>query len=65
MESETLFIKTKIQIAKPVDEVFEAIVNPEKMSNYFISRGSAIMESGKTIMWSFPEFDGEFPIKVQ
>lgn len=65
MESETLFIKTKIQIAKPVDEVFEAIVNPEKMSNYFISNGSAIMEAGKTIMWSFPEFDGEFPIKVK
>ena len=37
MENKTLEIKTAIQIQKPVKEVFEAIVDPVKMSNYFIS----------------------------
>lgn len=60
-----LSIKTKIQVLKPANEVFEAIIEPEKMSNYFIAKGSAKMESGKTVMWSFPEFEGDFPIKVQ
>jgi len=61
----TLEIKASLQIQKPAHEVFEAIVDPEKMSNYFISKGSGRMESGKEIIWRFPEFDFEFPIKVE
>ncbi len=49
---------------KPVHEVFEAIINPAKMSNYFISNGSGKMEEGKTIIWQFPEFELNFPIRV-
>lgn len=58
-----LEIKTAIQILKPSNEIFEAIVDPAKMSNYFISNGSARIEEGKKIMWRFPEFDMEFPIR--
>lgn len=56
----------KIQIRKPVAEVFEAIVEPEKMSNYFIAKGSARMETGREVMWSFPEapFSEAFPVRV-
>ncbi|OGS81440.1 MAG: ATPase [Flavobacteria bacterium RIFCSPLOWO2_12_FULL_31_7] len=62
---EKLEINCAMQIQKPTHEVFEAIVNPEKMSNYFISQSSGIMEEGKNLIWKFPEFDFEFPIKVQ
>jgi len=62
--SDTLEIKTAIQIQKSPEEVFEAIVDPSKMSNYFISSGSARMEAGKMINWKFPEFDIKFPIRV-
>lgn len=64
MKNKTLEIKATLQILKPVDEVFEAIVNPTKMSNYFISKSSGKMEEGKQIMWQFPEFDKEFSIRV-
>ena len=64
MRPDNLEIKAALQVSKPVYEVFEAIVDPVKMSNYFISKGSGRMEEGKTIMWSFPEFDMEFPIRV-
>jgi uncharacterized protein YndB with AHSA1/START domain len=64
MTEANLVIKTVIQIQKPVNEVFEAIVDPEKMINYFISKGSGRMEEGKQIKWQFPEFKGEFPIRV-
>ena len=60
----TLEIKAAIQIQKPIHEVFEAIVDPSKMSGYFISKGSARMEDGKQIIWQFPEFDMECPIRV-
>ena len=64
MQTETLEIKVALQILKPVNEVFEAIVDPAKMSNYFISKGSSRMENGKEITWKFPEFDMKVPIKV-
>lgn len=41
MQTETLEIKAALQISKPVNKVFEAIVDPEKMTNYFISKGWA------------------------
>jgi len=47
MTPSTLEIKAAIQILKPAHEVFEAIVDPSKMSNYFISKGSGRMEEEK------------------
>lgn len=64
MTPETLEIKAAMQIQKPIAEVFEAIVNPEKMSNYFISQSTGRMEEGKHLIWKFPEFDFECPIRV-
>jgi uncharacterized protein YndB with AHSA1/START domain len=51
-------------IQKPVDIVFEAIVAPEKMSNYFISSGSDRLEEGKVVIWRWNDVDAELPIKV-
>jgi uncharacterized protein YndB with AHSA1/START domain len=59
-----LEIKAGLQIQKPAAEVFEAIVDPAKMSNYFISKSSGRMEEGKTLQWNFPEFKDTFPIRV-
>ncbi|MDO4229786.1 MAG: SRPBCC domain-containing protein [Capnocytophaga sp.] len=44
--------------------MFEWIINPDYMTHYFISKSSGIMEVGKVLMWEFPEFSGEFPVKV-
>ena len=59
-------IKAKVQmgILKTVSEVFEAIVDPEKMSKYFISSSTGMMKSGKNLTWTWPDFDGEIQIKV-
>lgn len=60
----TLEIKAAIQIQKPIHEVFEAIVDPAKMSNYFISESTGRMEEGKKLTWKFPEFTVEIPVRV-
>jgi uncharacterized protein YndB with AHSA1/START domain len=54
--------KAILQIQKPVEEVFEGIVNPQKMTKYFISESSGRLETGKDVVWKFPEFDDTFPI---
>lgn len=64
MKNQTLEIKAALQILKPVHEVFEAIVDPAKMSNYFISQSSGRMEENKKLIWQFPEFDMELPVRT-
>jgi len=59
-----LEIKVALKMQKPVHEVFEAIADPAKMSDYFISKSTGRMEEGKTITWQFPEMDIQFPVRI-
>lgn len=49
-------IKVVLQIQKPSDVVFEAIVDPQHMCQYFISKSSGRMEENKELLWSFRQF---------
>jgi uncharacterized protein YndB with AHSA1/START domain len=64
MKNQVLEINAALQILKPVHEVFEAIVDPAKMSNYFISTSNGRMEEDKKLIWSFPEFEMKFSIRT-
>lgn len=64
MVNQGLQIQTALQIQKPVNEVFEAIVDPVKMSNYFIAKSTGRLEQGKEVIWKFPEFEEEAPVKA-
>lgn len=59
-----LSAQATLQIQKPVQQVFDAIVNDEHITQYFLSKSSGKLESGKTITWEFGEFPGAFPVKV-
>jgi uncharacterized protein YndB with AHSA1/START domain len=63
MKDQLLEVKAAIQILKPAAEVFEAIADAGKMSQYFISKSTGRLEEGKVLIWKFPEFDMEFPVK--
>jgi uncharacterized protein YndB with AHSA1/START domain len=54
--------EASLQIQKPVQEVFEAIVNPQHMTQYFISESSGAMETGVDLLWKFPEFADRYPV---
>lgn len=64
MSHQPLEIKAAIQVLKPAREVFEAIADPAKMSNYFISESSGRMEAGKILNWRFPEYNMDVPVRV-
>ncbi|WML48578.1 SRPBCC family protein [Neobacillus sp. PS3-34] len=55
---------TKFKIVKPADAVFEALIDPVKMSNYWFSSGSGRWEQGKTITLRYDEYNAEVDIKV-
>ena len=61
-------VQTKIQ--KPVEEVFDAVQNPTKLSGYFTNGGaSAPLEEGATVEWAFADNPDEeklaFPVEVK
>lgn len=60
-----LTFKTSARIARPVAEVFEAVVNPDQLSRYFTTGGAkGRIETGATVYWDFADFPGAFPVEV-
>ncbi|AMM94301.1 SRPBCC family protein [Peribacillus simplex] len=57
-------ITTKFKIGKPTNEVFEAIVNPEKIGNFWFSSSSERWEQGRTLTLRYNEYDAEVVIHV-
>jgi len=60
-----LKFKVSSHISKPVEDVFEAIADPKKLSGYFTTGGAqGRLETGKTVTWEFADFPGAFPVEV-
>ncbi len=59
-----LRIKAKIQIQKPINEVFGNIVDPDAMTQYFIGSSNGRMTENTELIWTFPEFDEKCPVTV-
>lgn len=65
MSEERILTKVQMGILKPPHEVFETVVDPEKMSKYFITTSTGRMESGKTLSWTWEDYDASHEVKVQ
>lgn len=45
--------KTGMLIRKPVEDVFEAIVNPDITTKFWFSKSSGRLEIGKAVKWDW------------
>ena len=60
-----LKFRVSARIARPVEEVFEAVADPGLLSCYFTTGGAqGRLETGATVMWDFADFPGAFPVEV-
>ena len=60
-----LKFRVAARIAKPVHEVFEAVVDPGQLSEYFTTGGAkGRLETGASVTWDFHDFPGAFPVEV-
>ena len=57
-------VTTKFKIHKPTNEVFEAIVDPAKIGNFWFSSSSERWEQGKTVTLKYDEYEAEGVINV-
>ena len=57
--------KVAARIARPVEEVFEAVADPARLSRYFTTGGAkGRLETGAVVTWDFADFPGAFPVEV-
>lgn len=60
-----LKFKVSARIARPLEDVFEAVADPARLSKYFTTGGAVgRLETGKTVQWEFAEFPGAIPVEV-
>jgi len=64
-----LRFQVQAKIQRPVGEVFDAVYNPRKLSEYFTTGGAdGPLDEGRTVMWTFDDMGVEaamVPVKVQ
>lgn len=49
-------VQVQMLIRKPVEEVFEAMVNPDITSKFWFTKSSGRVEPGKTLEWEWGQF---------
>ncbi|WP_209347240.1 SRPBCC domain-containing protein [Pontixanthobacter sp. CEM42] len=53
------------RIARPVEEVFKAVAEPDQLSQYFTTGGAqGKMEPGATVQWDFHDYPGAFDVDI-
>ena len=57
--------QVQLKIRKPVAEVFNAVVRPEKLTGYFIQTASGPLAKGATVKWKFAEVPEAFDVVVR
>lgn len=55
----------QLKIRKPVAEVFDAVIDPTKITGYFVSQASGPLAAGSAVVWKFPEFDMLIDVAVR
>lgn len=63
--SNSKIVKAQMLIRKPVEEVFEAFIDPAVTKNFWFSRGSGRLEEGKTLTWEWEMYNVSTTVVVK
>lgn len=63
MESK-IFVQAQMLIRKPIQEVFEAFINPEITTNFWFTKSTGKLEEGKKITWEWEMYGAKSEVKV-
>ena len=47
------FVEAQMLIRKPANQVFEAFIDPAVTTNFWFTKSSGLLETGKTITWEW------------
>ena len=57
--------KTGMLIRKPVEEVFEAFINPDVTTKFWFTKSSGRLEEGEQVQWEWEMYNVSVPVSVQ
>lgn len=62
---ERLTVNVKMGILKGQHDVFDAIVDPEKLAKYFVTSSNGWIKEGKSLIWTWEDYEAELPVQVE
>ncbi|HEU0136353.1 MAG TPA: SRPBCC family protein [Flavobacterium sp.] len=64
MEPSTTVVETQMLIRKPVREVFDAFINPDKTRNFWFTKASSHLVKGQTVTWEWEMYNVSAEVNV-
>ncbi|MBV8327563.1 SRPBCC family protein [Chryseobacterium sp.] len=61
----TIYVEAQMLIRKPVEEVFEAFVNPEVTTHFWFTKSTGKLEAGKTVVWEWEMYNVKNTVHVR
>lgn len=58
-------VETQMLIRKPVDEVFQAFINPQITTKFWFTKSSGNLEKGKKIKWEWEMYNVSTEVTVK
>ncbi len=58
-------VKTEMLIRKPIEQVFNAFIDPELTTQFWFSKSSGRLEEGKTVVWEWTMFGASARVSVK
>jgi uncharacterized protein YndB with AHSA1/START domain len=58
-------VKTQMLIRKPVEDVFEAVVNPAITAKFWFTRSTGRLEAGKGVRWEWEMYGVSAEVRVK
>jgi uncharacterized protein YndB with AHSA1/START domain len=65
MQQHAITARADMLIRRPVAEVFQAFVDPERTSKFWFTSGSGRLEAGKRIRWSWEMYNVSADVDVK
>ncbi|WP_223607749.1 SRPBCC family protein [Chryseobacterium sp. OSA05B] len=62
--STDVFVEVQMLIRKPVADVFEAFINPEKTTQFWFTKSTGKLEEGKSVTWEWEMYGVKSNVKV-
>ena len=62
--SPTIYVEAQMLIRKPIEDVFEAFINPEITTNFWFTKSTGKLEEGKTVTWEWKMYGVKSEVKV-
>ena len=59
-----VFVECQMLIRKPINEVFEAFINPEITTHFWFTKSTGKLEEGKTTTWTWEMYNVSSDVKT-